>query len=808
MFKNYFKIAIRNLIKYKTYSTINILGLAIGMASCILILLFVQDEISYDKYHDKADRIYRVTREWFNSDGASSLHLGHVAPPIAPLIKNDFPDIKHAVRITDGNNPIIIYKDNQFQEPRFYFADPDIFKVFTLPFLQGEASSALMNPGGVVISESMAKKYFGDEEAMGNVITFDIPGEVRTDLKVTGIMKDMPSNSHVHMDFIGSMLALEMAFGDREFQSWGSNNYATYLLFPENYNVDSFVQEIPAFIGRHHPDGEEAIPRTTLHLQKITDIHLHSHLDSELEANGNIIYVYILAAIAFFLLLIACVNFMNLATARSANRSKEVGLRKVVGAERSQLVKQFLGETIVMSVFALILAIVFVLIALPDFGNFVGKEVSFNLISNPGLILSLVVITFFVGIVAGSYPSLFLSRFQPAAVFKSDKAGSHKSLFRTVLVVFQFAISIILIVSMGIVQNQVDYCLNKDLGLDTEQVVVLPAGDPIIERYPAIETQLLQKPNIISVAASKRVPSGRLLDSSSARVYRNDEEHQLDFRIANVRVSHSFVDTYKMKMVAGRNFSVEFPTDSTEAFIINETAVKKIGWQSPEEAVDQPFRYGRRTGRIVGVVQDFHYESLHQPITPIVFWIRANNFNSIAVRIRADQSDEVTATINYLRGKWAEFQPNSPFTYSFLDERYAQLYQAEHKLEKIFGSFSMLAVFIACLGLFGLASYTAEQRTKEIGIRKVLGATIGGVVFLLSKEFTKLVLVATLVAWPIAYYAMGKWLGAFAYRIDINLQFGTFILAAVVAFVIALATVSFQAIKAALTNPVNALHYE
>ncbi|MFQ5771096.1 MAG: ABC transporter permease, partial [bacterium] len=781
MFRNYLKIACRNLLKYKAYSFINILGLAIGMACGILILFFVQDELSYDRYHEKADRIFRVSREWFNSDGSSSLHLGHVAPPIAPLLKTDFSEIIQAVRITSGGNPLLNYQDKFFQESQFYFADPEIFEVFTLPFSKGDPKTALTSPNNVVLTESMAQKYFGSEDPLGKVINFEIQGEVKVDLKVTGVMKDVPRNSHFHFDFLGSMIALEQAFGDAEFQNWGSNNYSTYLLLPEGYDYRHLEAQLPAFIDKHYgayiqrnrgePPPQAPSLRNKLHLWKLTDIHLHSHLDSEIEANGNIVYVYIFSSVAFFILLIACINFMNLATARSANRAKEVGLRKVVGADRKRLILQFLGESLFLSFVALSLAILLVEFTLPEFSDFVGRELTLDIAGNLWIFFGLISIAIMVGLISGSYPAFVLSGLQPVKVLKALQiTSSTRSKFRTVLVVFQFAISIILIISMGVVYNQLDYCRNKNLGLDKEHVVVLPASSQMIQKYALFKGQLLQHPNIVSVAGSKRVPSGRLLDSSGARILDDEKSEPINFRIANVRVDHDFIETYGIQLAAGRNFSVAFPTDSMEAFILNETAVKKIGWASAADALDRPFQYDRRKGKIIGVVKDFHYESLHQPITPIVMIISPRSFNQIAVEIRSERSDDIAATLDFLKQKWQEYRPNFPFTYSFLEDRYAQLYQSEHKLGQIFGAFSGLAVFIACLGLFGLAAFTAEQRTKEIGIRKVLGASVANVVFLLSKEFTILVLFAALVSWPIAYFAMNRWLQDFAYRININYQ--------------------------------------
>ncbi|MFQ5630353.1 MAG: ABC transporter permease, partial [bacterium] len=567
MLKNYILIAFRNLRKYKIYSLINVFGLALGMASCILILLYVQDELSYDQYHENADRIYRVSREWKNDNGETSLHLGQVAPPIAPLLEKDYPEVLLAVRMIAFGG-LVSYENKHFDESNFYFADPEFFEIFTLPLLAGDPTTVLKEPGNIVITDEMAQKYFGMDDPIGKVIVF----RGQFPLKVAGVMKKMPRNSHFHADFLGSMLALQNAYGDMEFQSWGSNNYATYLLLPEDYLAEELIAKFPGFLDEHltariiqatgQPPAQKPSERNFLHLQRLTDIHLHSHLDSELEPNGNIIYVYIFSAVAFFLLLIACINFMNLATARSANRAKEVGLRKVVGADRKGLIRQFIGESIFMAAVSLVIAIAFVYLALPWFSGFVEKELSLNLFDNLTAIAGLIGIILFVGFVAGSYPALFLSRFQPATVLKGNQSEStSKSPFRMALVVFQFAISIILIIGMGVVNDQLEYCRSKDLGLVKENVIVLPASQTMIQRYADFKNQLLLHPTIVSVAASKRVPSGRLLDSSGAFVVDGENRQRINFRIANVRVDHDFIDTYNIELAAGRNFSVEYPTD-------------------------------------------------------------------------------------------------------------------------------------------------------------------------------------------------------------------------------------------------------
>ncbi|MFQ5649842.1 MAG: ABC transporter permease [bacterium] len=819
MFKSYLKIAVRNLLTHKGYSFINIAGLAIGMACCMLILLYVQYELSFDNYHERSTGIYRLSREWFNSDGSSSLHLGHVAPPIAPLLKSEYPDIEQAVRLTGWGNPLINYGDKYFQEERFFFADPEIFQVFTLPFARGDAETALRDPNNVVITVSIADKYFGEADPLNKVLTFEIPGLLKTDFKVTGVMQDMPGNSHFHLDFVGSMKALELAFGDDEFQSWGSNNYATYLLLPQDLPPEEVEAHFPAFLDKHltarniqrtgQPPTRPPSERNKLHLWPLRTIHLHSQLDSEIEANGNIIYVYIFSLTAFFVLLIACINFMNLATARSANRMKEVGLRKVVGADRKRLIVQFLGESVFMALVSLVVAVLLVEAALPRFSEFVGLQFVLDVENNFRVLLALLSIALFVGLTAGSYPAFYLSRFQPVHVLKTAvSGGSSKSVLRKTLVIFQFAISIILIISMGVVYNQLEYCNKKNLGLNKEHIIVLPISQQMRGMFASIKSQLLQHPLIVSVAGSKRVPSGRLLDSSGARLVAGDRTEPLNFRLANVRIDHNFLETYGIELAAGRDFSVRFATDSTEAFILNETAVQKIGWSSAHEAVGQPFEYGGRRGKIIGVVKDFHYESLHQPITPIVMVLWPRRFNQISIKIRPQEPDDIQNVLSFLQTRWQQYLPNQPFNASFVDERYADLYQNEHKLGQIFILFSVLAVSVACLGLFGLASFMAEQRHKEIGIRKVLGATVPNVALLLTREFVLLVGLATVVAWFVSFYAMQEWLLRFAYRIDIHGQAATFVLASLLALLIAVATVSYQAIRTAMANPVEALRCE
>ncbi|MCK5148026.1 ABC transporter permease, partial [bacterium] len=698
MLGNYSKIAMRNLRKHKAYTAINIMGLAIGMLCTMLILLWVQDELSYDKYNEKADRIIRVTRRWLNSDGAVSLHLGHVAPPIAPLLKTDFPEIEHIVRLTNISGVLVGNPGEQYIEDRLFCAEEDLFKIFTFDLQKGNVSTCLQAPGTIVLTESMAEKYFSDQDPMGQMLHMDF-GEGVLDLKITGIMADMPEQSHIHSDFFISFKTYEMFVGDDELQNWGSNNYGTYLLLEKGRTREQLQAQMDAFIERHYGEGQSE--STQLILQQLTDIHLYSNLDSEYEANGDIANVWIFSAIAVFILLIACINFMNLATARSAGRAREVGLRKVVGARRIQIVRQFLNEAVLMAALSGVIAIASTWLLLPKFNEFLGKQIHFNLIENPLLGFGMIGIVVFVGIVSGSYPAFFLSSFKPIKVLRgtSRKRSSGFS-FRTVLVVLQFSISIILIISVTAVSKQLSFMQNIKLGIDKENVVLLASSPYINEHLADIKQQLLAHQNVISVSAAKRIPSGRLLDSSGAKVIRDGEETYMNFRIANLRVDHDYISTFRMNMAAGRDFMHDMPTDSDEAFILNEAAVLRIGWDSSEEAIGQAFIYGGRRGRIIGVVEDVNFESLHKSITPIVMYISSGSLNRISIRITPD---DISETLEFLKNQWARYNPGRSFEYQFLDQRFDQLYRSERKLHELFNIFALLSILISCLGLFGLA---------------------------------------------------------------------------------------------------------
>ena len=808
MLFNYLKIFIRNLKKNPVYILINILGLSVGMAASILIFIFVQHELSYDNYHQHGDRIFRVSRAWFNPNGEANLHLGHAAPPFGPLLKSDFQGkIEEAVRLM--NVKLVVKEgDDVFEESKFFFSDPEVFKVFSWKLVEGDPSTALTFPDGLVLTQSMAKKYFGDQSAMGEYMEVKI-GSASMDMQVRGIMEDVPDNSHFQLDFLASMEPVVEFYGGYEavMKNFGSNSFSTYLLLEEGIDAEDLEAELPAFIDRHIPpsaQGFSASMGTKLFLWPLRDIHLYSNLDSEIELNGSIEYVYIYSAIAVFILLIACINFMNLATARSAKRAMEVGLRKVLGADRPLLVKQFMSETIFMTFIALLLALAMVALSINSFGDFTNKQLEINFLDSPYYILALLFLVIAVGLISGSYPSLFLSGFQPVKVLKGTyKIGSIHEKLRSFLVIGQFAISIVLIVAVLVVIQQLDFMKDKDLGFEKEEIVVLPAYVEFTDNYEMLRERLISNSGVSEVSLGSRLPSGRLLDAQGAQAEVRGELSPIDVRIADIHVSHSFFKTFEMKIVAGRDFDYNMASDSTEAFILNQSAVRAIGWENEEEAIDKQFLYGNRRGYVVGVVKDFHFESLHQPISPMVFLIPQDRFNEVAIKIRSESKEE---TLEFLKAEWQAMKPDFPFNYYFVADRFNQQYEAEEKVGTVFGFFAGLAILISVLGLFGLSAYATERRVKEIGIRKVMGASIWGIVSLLGRDFLKLVLIGFILAIPLAYFGMNSWLANFAYKISIS--WSVFFFAGLVATIIAAVTVSSQSIRAAMINPVDAFKVE
>jgi len=814
LIKSYIKIALRYIIRHKGYSFINIIGLAIGMAVCILILLYVQNELSFDGYHAHADRIYRLERSYRQSDGSAQPYFCTLAPSFVPILETEIPEIEHAVRLYGPGGTLVKVGENGFSEDRLFFAEEDIFDVFTIPLIKGNPETALKNPAGVVLSLSMSRKYFGDKDPMGLEMEIDN----RLVAQVTGVMKDPFPNSHIHMDFLVSYLSLKGLSGEAENDYFlGTRNFSdnvtlAYVRLAENSSAEAVQEKIPESLDRHIPAREDeegnlrkASERMFIHVRKVKDIHLFSHLTNEIEPNGNISYVTLFTAIAVLILLIACINFLNLSTARASNRAKEVGLRKVVGADRKRLSIQFLGESMVICLISILIAVGMVVSVLPYFRAFSGHEIFPGHLFSPIGMLMLTGIFLASGLAAGIYPALYISAFQPVTILKGELGRGRKGqTMRKALVVFQFAMSIALIFAVYVVNKQMLFLRNADLGYEKENILMIPTDREVTKLWPEIKQELLGNPKILAASLSKRAPTGRLVDAPGFTIEIDGEQRQSPFGMPHNRVSHEFFKAYNMTLLAGRDFSLEFATDAQEAFILNETAVHRLGIEKLEDVIDAPFSVpGGRTGRVIGVVKDFNYESMRDEIKPIVTYVGPWNFNTLSVRLA---KGGIRETIDHIEGVWARFRPGYPLQYDFLNDRINRLYFNEERMLRMFRYFSILAIIIGCLGLFGLASYTAEQRTKEIGIRKVLGATAPNIMTLLSLEFVKWVLIANLFAWPLAYWVMGGWLKNFAYKAGIGAV--PFILSSGLALVIAMLTVSYQSIKAAVADPVDALHYE
>ncbi len=805
LFWNYFKVAFRKIKRQKGYSFINIAGLAIGMACCILILLWIQDELSFDRYHEKAKQIYRVGTQFgptVDSRGAFT------APPMAEALVDEFPEVLQAVRLDPWDediNLLVSHDEKHFMEKGIIWADSSIFDVFTIPFVIGNPKTAINQPGTVVITKGTALKYFSDETPMGK--TIKIEGD---DYQITGVVENCPSNSHFHFNMIASLISEELS-RDPE---WDGHCFFTYIVLPDRYPPSQLEEKFPDFIKRHYgPEFQEEMGISIEEyydgenryygywLQPLLDIHLNADVGN---AKGDMTYVYVFSSIALFTLLIACINFMNLSTARSANRSKEVGLRKVAGSSKSQLVRQFLCESILLSFIALVIAIGIVELVLPAFRNLTNKQLELNLFSNWYILFGLFGLALFVGITAGSYPAFFLSSFQPAAVLKGKlRAGTKSSWLRNGLVIFQFSISVIILLGTFIIYNQLNYVGNVQLGFDKEQIVVIHRASALGQQRESFKQDLLQHPGILSVSNTNSLP-GRHFDPNDHRL---EGEPKKAYVLHTMYGDYDFVELLNLEMVAGRYFSKEIATDATSAVVINEAAVKKLGLSDPIGKRFYKEFGGAKKGEfvtIIGVVKDFHFHSLHHEIHPMVIRpLTGTRGNYTSIKIHPEN---IKGTLSTIEKTWKKFSGGQPFEYSFLDDDFNSLYKKEQKTGQIFAMFSVLAILIACLGLFGLASFTAEQRTKEIGIRKVLGASASSIMFLLCKEFIKWILLANIIAWPIAYYAMNKWLQNFAYRISIGAE--VFMLPTLLALVIALITISYQSLRASVANPVDSLRYE
>jgi len=790
MIENYFKIAFRNLLRHKSFTVLNIAGLAVGIASSILILIWVKHEKSYDHIHAHVNEIYRI------SSVASEDFKAAVSPAAMPAeLKVKFPVIKNTVRLSHPSTNVFEYNGNKFEEKQGFYVDSSFFDVFSFPLVSGDVATALERPNAILLSEAMAKKYFGETDPIGQTLRKNNQDMVI----VTGILKNIPANSHLQFDYLMPMGP--HVHNDIATNSWGNFNFYTYLLLdksftPSKENIKQFERQIDTIYK-----ANVGATKITFKLQPISDIHLHSHLQIELPGNGNIQYVNALSVVAFFILAVACINFMNLSTARSSRRAKEVGLRKVVGAARWQLVSQFFGESVVITLLSLPIAIILVWLALPFFSELAGKTFQIDFFDSK-LGLFFLGIALATGVAAGTYPALFLSGFQPIKVLKGklQLGGNAHLTFRNVLVILQFVVSIILIIGTIVVYRQLDYIKKRNIGFEKSNLLYTAINGDVGNNAEAFRTEMSRNPLTNDFTVIDDVPTNLTTGIMDVQWKGKDPNARLVF--PTLEVDEHFADIFKMEMAAGRTFTGDLKSDSS-SIIVNEKMTGIMGIDA-ETALGKQIRIGNRPATIIGVVKNFNFKPIQQAVEPIILWYNRWPWNAkVVVRTKPGMTE---ATIKALEQIYTKLNPSYPFSYYFVDQDLNNLYQGEQRLGSLFNLFAGLAIFISCLGLYGLSAFMAEQRLKEIGIRKVLGASISNVVYLLSRSFVGLVLFAIAIAVPIAWYAMNSWLNGFAYRINIELT--VFAIASTFAIVIALLTVSYESIKAALSNPVKSLRNE
>lgn len=800
MYRNYFQVFKRNLIRQKGYAALNIFGLAIGLSCFVLISLYIKDEASFDRMHTKADRIFRM-HEILESEGVGE-RSASLPFPVAEALRIDYPDqVQEAVRFFNFQSPALalstVDHEKEFYESRLFFTDSSFFKVFDFNLIKGDQKTALVHTNTIVITESMAKKYFGDENPMGKILVFQ--GE--HNLMVTGVISDTPPNTHFQFDFLVSFSTLNHYYGT-QWPGWYWNPCWTYLLLRDANDKDVLTAQMPTFIKKYFP--EEIINDVTLNLFPLTEIHLQSHHDYEIQPNGSITTLYIFGCVAFFVVLIAAINFINLSTARAIKRAKEVGMRKTLGSYKGQLVTQFLFESVAVCFLSAILAIAIVLIVLPFFNVFAEKNIAVATLLDPFFLAVLILLPLVVGLFSGLYPAFILSSFQPITALKSGSGGAEKgAVFRKVLVVVQFSLSIILLVGTGVSMDQLMMLRKNDTGFHQENVIMIQAlRTPVAQTFETIKAEFKQNKNVLGVTAIEDV-----LGAKHQVGNYSFEEMEKSRPIPRLNVRHDFLKTFDIPLVSGRDYAEEIYTDDSLALLVNEQLVKQMGWTN-ETAVGKSFN-GRANKRIVGVVKDFNFASRHQPIKPLVIDLNLNPraFNLfikyMAVRVAPEDMDK---TIAFLESKWKAQYPGWPFDYFFLDGSLKNLYKAENKLSKITIIFSGLSILVACLGLFGLSTHTVEQRKKEMSIRKVLGSSDSEIFMLFTRKFFVLIMISIVVAFPLAYVLMNQWLATFAYKVEID--FVIFVVVAFVSIAIAFVTIAFQAWKATRTNPATVLKTE
>jgi putative ABC transport system permease protein len=787
MLKNLIKTAFRHIRKHLGYSILNVLGLTLGITSAIFLIIYVSDELSYDRYHEKADRIYRVSSSIKEPDDQFTWIVAQI--PFGPQVAHDYPEVQSFVRFINMPRALYKYEDKEFNEENFYYVDSTLFDIFTYKVLKGEVKSALLAPKKIILTEKIANKYFGKTDPIGKTLT------TGTDTyEVTGVIQDVPTNSHFRFDAVASRNNLPKQLG-----SWGNFGVYTYLLFPEKFDVKAFETKMEGMYDAYMKTifGPLNIS-IKYHLEPLTRIHLYSTNANEPEPTGSITYVYIFLIVAIFLVLIAAMNYMNLATARSTRRAREVGLRKVVGSRRGPLVMQFLSESLVYTVISLLISIILIIVLLPKFNLLAGKSFDLHIIYSPVVLLSLLAVIIIVGIFGGSYPAFFLSRFSPVTVLKGEiTQGSAGSLFRKILVVIQFTVSVIMIICTLVVFRQLNYLKTADQGFDQKDVISLQLNGPMVRKYPVLKQVLHENQNIKYVTSTNTGVG----DGSGKVIFNVETDQGMSQRGVNFAVvDYDFIETLGIKILKGRNFQQDMPSDTLTGVVVNETFAKRMNWTDPigKKVELKPFI----DGRVIGLMKDYHQTGMYNAIESLMLLYRPMN-NIIYIKLSGTETNQ---TLSFIEKKWKEIFPDQPFAYTYLSERFNHQFEADEKRGLIFTMFTILAILIACLGLFGLASYMVEQRTKEIGIRKVFGANENKILGLISKDFLILVAIGIVIAVPLAYFIMSKWLENYVYRTKIGVPL--LLIAALLTFLITFLTISYKAYQASVMNPARALKTE
>ncbi|MEM1134563.1 MAG: ABC transporter permease [Bacteroidota bacterium] len=798
MFKNYFIVLWRNTIRNQVFSMVNLLGLSVGMAACLLLLIYISDELSYDQFHEKGNRIYRITESFKNGDSYTTTAMTPYL--IAASVTNELAAVESYFRFDCNVGQLMVERGDKkiLEKGNIGFNDSTFFHFFSINLLQGDSIAALSGPNKMVISESAARKYFGDEVALGETLTLRNPFDgIHLDVEITGIMEDMPRNSHFFREFLISMSTSNLIFkgGVREKQ-WGWTSVYSYIMLAPGHAIEEVESQLESIKKKYAPENFHEW--AYFGVQAMPEIHLYSKVKFDMNTIGDIDYIYIFLIVAAFIILIAAINYMNLATARAVKRAREVGMRKVMGAQKRQLIFQFLTESLFLTLFAFIIAGFLAEISLPFFNKLADKNLDISYLNHPEYLYWFFSLAIVIGLLSGSYPALILSNYQPVSVLKgSNSSTGKKSVYlRKGLVIFQFTISITLIICTIIIYSQWEFMRDKKLGLNTEKIINIPVtNQEVRNNYRIFKQELLTHSGIAEVTAMNKRLTNRFVNYNIFKYKGFDQDFTLPFGA----VDEDFFKTFDVEIIAGRDF-MDYATDSNRAVIINETAAKILG-KTPEEAIGTIMNFNENyKPAIVGVAKDFHFESLHNEIIPMFFYHTKDFYGNIAVRVAGSELD---ATLAHIEKNWKKFNPITPFKFEFMEAEIEQAYKSEERFFEVFSVFAGLAILIACLGIFGLATFTAVQKKKEIGIRKVLGASVTRVALLLSNEFTKLVLLANILAWPVAWWLMHTWLQSFAYHVEINISI--FIVGTLLSLAVALLTVSFQAVKAALANPVNSL---